>query len=88
MTDVRQQAQGSHGAASAAPVTALVADWATDYDVLDPGYVVAPYGVWDELRSACPVAHTERWGGSFLPTRYPDIAAVALMTSMGSVRAT
>ena len=77
MSDVRDHAHGAHGAAPAAPVTAPVTDWATDYDVLDPGYVVAPYGMWDELRSACPVAHTDRWGGSFLPTRYADIAAVA-----------
>ena len=56
-----------------APVT----DWATDYDVLDPAYVRDPYPVWDELRSACPVAHTDRWGGSYLPTRYADVTAVA-----------
>ena len=67
-----------------APVTARqqaggrpVTDWATDYDVLDPGYVVDPYPVWAQLREECPVAHSDRWGGSYLPTRYADVAAVA-----------
>jgi len=57
--------------------TAPVVDWATDYDVLDPGYVASPYEIWDRLRGECPVARTERWGGSWMPTRYADIATVA-----------
>ncbi len=56
---------------------APVSDWASDYDILDPGYVRNPYPVWDALRTECPVAHSDRWGGSFLPTRYADIAAIA-----------
>ncbi len=62
------------------PATSIngpVTDWATDYDLLDPGYVVEPYPVWDRLRKECPVAHSERWGGSWMPTRYADISAVA-----------
>ncbi|MBI4935450.1 MAG: cytochrome P450 [Actinobacteria bacterium] len=32
----------------------------------------------DQIReSECPVAHTDRWGGSWMPTRYADIVAVA-----------
>ncbi|MCE9623206.1 MAG: cytochrome P450 [Actinomycetia bacterium] len=32
----------------------------------------------DAIReSECPIAHTERWGGSWLPTRYEDIVAMA-----------
>jgi cytochrome P450 len=54
-----------------------VADWATDYDILDPDYVRSPYAVWDQLRTGCPVAHSARWGGSFMPTRYVDVTAVA-----------
>jgi cytochrome P450 len=57
--------------------TAPVDDWASDYDVLDPGYVRDPYPVWDQLRAGCPVAHSDRWGGSFMPTRYADVVAVA-----------
>jgi cytochrome P450 len=63
--------------ATAGAATAPVVDWATDYDILDPDYVVSPYDVWDRLRTECPVARTERWGGSWMPTRYADIAAVA-----------
>lgn len=58
-------------------VSSQVSDWGTDYDVLDAGYVRDPYPVWDELRSGCPVAHSDRWGGSFMPTRYADVVAVA-----------
>ena len=54
-----------------------VHDWATDYDIFDPGFVKDPYPVGDELRDRCPVAHSERWGGSWLPTRYEDVVAIA-----------
>lgn len=52
--------------------------WDTDFDVLDSGYVADPFGIWDELRSACPVAHSDRRGRStWLPTRYDDVVAMA-----------
>lgn len=54
-----------------------VTDWASDYDLFDPAYVADPYSIWDELRETCPVAHTDRYGGSWLPTRYEDVVAVA-----------
>jgi cytochrome P450 len=54
-----------------------VSDWTTDYDVLDPDYVTDPTAVWDGLRQTCPIAHTDRWGGSWLPTRYADVTAIA-----------
>lgn len=54
-----------------------VNDWAVDYDIFDPGYIRDPFGVWDELRSGCPVPHTERWGGSWMPLRYEDVFRVA-----------
>jgi hypothetical protein len=60
-----------------APITAPVTDWASDYDIFDPQYVNDPYGIWDELRHSCPIAHTDRWGGSWLPTRYADVYAIA-----------
>jgi cytochrome P450 len=52
-------------------------DWSTDYDIFDPGYVADPYTVWSELRRSCPVAHSDRYGASWLPTRYEDVAAIA-----------
>jgi cytochrome P450 len=82
MTDAVQTQQAASGPVSAGPVD----DWATDYDVLDPGYVVEPYPIWDRLRQECPVAHSERWGGSWLPTRYADVAAVAHDTERFSSR--
>ena len=54
-----------------------VTDWTTDYDILDPEYVVNPFPVWDDLRQTCPIAHSDRWGGSYMPTRYADVFAVA-----------
>ncbi len=72
----------SHAAPTGAAPTSLdaaapVHDWASDYDIFDPGYVSDPYGIWDELRAECPIAHTERWGGSWLPTRYADVTEIA-----------
>ena len=60
-----------------APVTAPVHDWASDYDIFDAQYIADPYGIWDELRQARPMAHTDRWGGSWLPTRYADVYEIA-----------
>ena len=54
-----------------------VKDWTTDYDIFDPAYIKNPFPVWDEIRGKCPVAHTERWGGSFMPTRYEDLFNIA-----------
>ncbi len=57
--------------------TPSVPDWATDFEIFDPSYIENPYPIWDELRRECPVAHSDRWGGQWLPTRYEDIAAIA-----------
>jgi cytochrome P450 len=57
--------------------TEPVRDWATDFDVLDPGYVEDPFGVWNDLRQSCPIAHTNRRGSAWLPTRYEDVTAIA-----------
>ena len=54
-----------------------VTDWSTDYDIFDAGYIADPFPVWDELRSSCPIAHTDRLGGSWMPTRYADVTAIA-----------
>jgi cytochrome P450 len=57
--------------------TAPVNDWASDFDVLDPGYIIDPFSIWDDLRARCPIAHTERRGSNWLPTRYDDVTAIA-----------
>jgi cytochrome P450 len=57
-----------------------VTDWATDFDHTDDEWAEDPYRIWDELRSECPVAHTDRYGGAWLPTRWEDVAAVAYDT--------
>ena len=61
------------------PPTPPVEDWATDYDIFDDDYITDPYPMWADLRDKCPVAHTERWGGSWLPTRYEDVVEMARM---------
>ena len=57
-----------------------VADWATDFDHTDPQWVADPYPIWDELRATCPVAHSDRYGGTWLPVSHEDVAAVAYDT--------
>jgi len=57
--------------------TSPVSDWATDFDVLDAGYIADPFSIWDELRQSCPIAHSSRRGSNWLPTRYEDITAMA-----------
>jgi cytochrome P450 len=59
---------------------ARVSDWATDFDHTDPEWVADPFPIWDELRARCPVAHSERYGGTWLPVRHDDVAAVAYDT--------
>lgn len=55
-----------------------VNDWTTDWDHHDPRWVNDPFPIWEELRSACPVAHTDRYNeGVWLPTRFEDLTAVA-----------
>ena len=56
-----------------------VSDWATDYDVMDEGYTTDPSPIWSDLRDRCPVAHSTRWGGSWMPVNYADIQELANM---------
>lgn len=54
-----------------------IEDWATDFDILAPDYVADPVPVWTELRERCPIAHTDRYGSTWLPTRYDDLNDIA-----------
>jgi cytochrome P450 len=67
-------------------VTGAVADWATDFSHVEPEYAAGAIEIWDDLRQRCPIAHTERFGGAWLPTRYEDVAAVAYDTDRFSSR--
>jgi cytochrome P450 len=68
-------------------ITGPVADWATDFSHLEPEWSADPYRIQDDLRQRCPIAHTDRFGGGWLPTRYEDVAAVAYDTERFSSRA-
>jgi cytochrome P450 len=58
-----------------------VGDWATDFDVLAEEYVQRPFAIWDELRTRCPIAKTDRRGRAWLPTTYDDVTTIAHDTS-------
>jgi cytochrome P450 len=57
-----------------------VTDWTSDFDHTDARWVNDPFPIWDELRATCPVAHSDRYGGTWLPVRHEDVAAVAYDT--------
>jgi cytochrome P450 len=57
-----------------------VVDWASDFDHTDPVWVDNPFPIWDSLRTQCPVAHSDRYGGTWLPTTYDAISRVAYDT--------
>lgn len=57
-----------------------VRDFATDFDHTDPAWVKDPFPIWDGLRETCPVAHSERYGGTWLPTTHAGVTAVAYDT--------
>ena len=64
-----------------------VRDWMTDWDHMDPLWTENPYAIWDNIRSSdTPIAHTERYGGSYLPTRFADIQEIAADTEHFSSR--
>lgn len=64
-----------------------VSDWTTDFDHTDPEWTSDPYPIWADLRERCPVAHSDRFGGAWLPTRYDDISAIAYDTEHFSSQA-
>jgi cytochrome P450 len=52
-------------------------DWATDFDILDPRYILDPASIWSQLRGTCPIAQTERYGRTWMPVDYDDLAKIA-----------
>ena len=61
-----------------APGRCPVTDWATDFDHTDEEYAARAPEIWAQLREECPVAHSGRFGGTWLPTRHADVSAIAL----------
>ena len=58
-----------------------VEDFATDFDHADPAYNANAPEVWKELREVgCPVAHSERYGGMWVPLTHDTVNAVAYDT--------
>jgi cytochrome P450 len=67
-------------------ITGPVSDWATDFSHLEPEWAADPYRIQDDLRQRCPIAHTARFGGAWLPVRYEDVASIAYDTERFSSR--
>lgn len=57
-----------------------VRDWETDFDHTDDVWAADPYPIWDKLRDECPIAHSGRYGGVWLPTTWDDVSDVAYDT--------
>lgn len=57
--------------------TEPVSDWSEDFDIFDPEFVNDPYPIWEDLRPTCPVAHSDRWGGSYMPSTFETVSSVA-----------
>jgi cytochrome P450 len=63
-----------------------VTDWVHDFDHTDPRWTENPFPIWDELRSECPVVHTGRFLGCYLPTTYEAVKQIAYDTEHFSSR--
>jgi hypothetical protein len=57
-----------------------VHDFATDFDHTDQAWVADPYPIWNDLRQRCPVAHSDRYGGAWLPVTHDLVSEVAYDT--------
>jgi len=65
-----------------------VTDWHSDLDHFDPNFIADPYPIYEDLRSQCPVAHSDRYGGMTWLTKAEDVAEAALATETFSSRRT
>src|SRR5436190_1239234 len=63
-------------------ITGPVADWATDFSHLEPEWAADPYPIQDDLRERCPIAHTGRFGGGWLPVKYEQHIPVRVIADM------
>jgi cytochrome P450 len=72
--------------ASVLPLHPPVTDWINDFDHTDPRWTENPFPIWDELRAASPVVHTNRFLGCYLPTTYEAVKEIAYDTEHFSSR--
>ena len=57
-----------------------VLNWDEDFDHADPAYNKNIHQLWDTMREKCPMQHTPRYGGTWLPLSYEMIRAIAYDT--------
>lgn len=55
-------------------------DWATEFDHADPEYNRNAHEIWDDLRDRCPVAHSDAYGGTWLPVTHDLVREIAYDT--------
>jgi cytochrome P450 len=63
-----------------------VSDWMNDFDHADPYYNEHTWSIWSEMREQCPVAHSERYGGAWLPVTHAAVTEIAYDTETFSNR--
>ena len=59
-----------------------VSDWQNDFDHADPSYNENIHEIWNDLleNKKCPVAHTARYGGTWLPLTHEYVHEIAYDT--------
>ena len=63
-----------------------VTDWVNDFDHTDPVWTENPFPIWEKLRAASPVVHTDRFLGCYMPTTYQAVKEIAYDTESFSSR--
>jgi len=63
-----------------------VADWIRDFDHTDPNWTENPFPIWEQMRAASPVVHTDRFLGCYMPTTYEAVRQIAHDTEHFSSR--
>ncbi len=63
-----------------------VKDWIHDFDHTDPHWTENPYPIWEQLRAASPIVHTDRFLGCYMPTTYEAVRQIAHDTEHFSSR--
>ena len=72
--------------ASIMPEHPPVTDWVNDFDHTDPTWTENPFPIWEKLREASPVVHTERFLGCYMPTTYQAVKEISYDTDHFSSR--